>query len=338
MGTYIARRLLHAAIIMVGLAVCLFFLVHLSPQGPCDAIREAGGQNAEGAFQACVLRYGLDKPLPVQFVAWATNVLHGDFGLTADGQEVGSAILERLPATVLLVGTALLLQLALALPLGILGALQRYTWADQVLTLGAYVFLSTPTFWLGVLAILIFAVDLNWVPPTGIVDITRFPAFGTEAYWLALQQQPLAVLGDLLHHLLLPACVFAVVGIGTESRYMRAGMLDVLHREYIRTARAKGLPRRVVIYKHALRNAVLPVVTNVGLSLPRLVAGSIIIESVFSWPGLGLLFFHALTEQSYATLQALLLLSALAVLLGNLVTDLAYAAIDPRIRYDYTAP
>jgi peptide/nickel transport system permease protein len=119
---------------------------------------------------------------------------------------------------------------------------------------------------------------------------------------------------------------------------MRASMLDVLNREYIRTARAKGLPRRVVVYKHALRNAVLPVVTNVGLSLPRLVAGSIIVESIFSWPGLGLLYYHSLTEQSYATLQALLLLSALVVLLGNLTTDLAYAAIDPRIRYDYSAP
>ncbi len=338
MGTYIARRLLHAAVIMLGLAVFFFVLVHVSPQGPCDAIRAGDAQNAEGEFQACLLRYGPNKPLPVQFFYWASNVLHGDFGLTADGQEVGSAILARLPATVLLIGTALLLQLAIALPLGILGALQRYTWGDQVLTLVAYVFLSTPTFWLGILAILVFAVDLNWVPPTGIVDIVRFPAFGTEAYWHALLHQPLAVIGDLLHHLILPACVYAIVGIGSESRYMRASLLDVLHREYIRTARAKGLPRRVVIYKHALRNAVLPVVTNVGLSLPRLVAGSIIVESVFSWPGLGLLYYHSLTEQSYATLQALLLLSALAVLLGNLVTDLAYAAIDPRIRYDYSAP
>ncbi len=333
MGTYVGRRLLQAVIIFFGLAVFFFFLLHISPQGPCEVIRESGGINIEQKYHACVLRYGLDKPLPVQFFAWAGNVLHGDFGLTQDGEPVGSAILARLPATLLLGGISYLIQEIIALPLGILGALKRYTFIDQILTFFSYIWLSTPTFWLGVVSILIFAVKLNWVPPTGIVDFVRYPAFGTADYLTALQQNPLPLIGDFLHHLIMPAMVLAIVGIGGDSRFMRASMLDVINQDYIRTARAKGLTRRVVIYKHALRNALLPVVTIIGATLPALLGGAIITEGIFSWPGLGLLFIHALQTQSYNTLQALLLIGALAVLVANILTDVAYAVVDPRIRY-----
>ena len=333
MGTYIARRLLQAGIIFLGLTVFFFFLLHISPQDPCESIRESSGLNVEQKYHACILRYGLDKPLPIQFFAWAGNVSHGDFGLTQEGEDVGSAILNRLPATLLLGGISYLIQEIIALPLGILGALKRYTFIDQALTFFSYIWLSTPTFWLGVVAILIFAVKLNWVPPTGIVDFVRYPAFGTHDYWVALQQQPLPVIGDFLHHLIMPAIVLAIVGIGGDSRFMRASMLDVINQDYIRTARAKGLPRRSVIYKHALRNALLPVVTIVGSTIPLLIGGAIITEGIFSWPGIGLLFIHSLQTQNYNTLQALLLILALAVLVGNVITDVAYAVVDPRIRY-----
>lgn len=332
MAGYITRRLAQSALILVGLALLFFVLLRLSPQGPCDVYRQVGGLDAQAKVQACQARYGLTQPLPVQFVAWLGNTVHGNLGLTRDGLPVGPSILARLPATVLLVGTGYLLQLLVGLPLGVLGALKRYSFFDQALTLLSYVFLSTPTFWLALVGILIFSVFLGLTPPTGISSV-YLPAFGTADYWTALSQQPLTVVGDLLRHLILPASVLAVVGIGTDSRFMRASMLDVITQDYIRTARAKGLPPRVVVVKHALRNALLPIVTNIGLFLPSLVGGAIITEGIFGWPGLGQMFITALTNQNYATLQALLLLSALATLLANLLTDLAYAWVDPRIAY-----
>jgi peptide/nickel transport system permease protein len=334
MTTYIVRRLLQSVVIAFGLAIFFFVLLHISPQGPCDYIKSSGGLNVVQKYNACLVRYGLDKPLPVQFFYWANNVLHGNFGVTQDGDPVGDAILSRVPATVLLIGISYLMQEAIALPLGILAALRRYTLVDQVLTLLSYIWLATPTFWLGIIGILIFAVKLAWVPPGSIDNYTLYPAFGTAEYWQVLQQQPLPVIGDFLHHLILPATVLAIVGIGADSRFMRASMLDVINQDYIRTARAKGLPHRKVVYKHALRNALLPIVTNVGLFLPALVGGAIITEGIFSWPGLGLLFITSLQQQSYAVLQALLLISAVAVLLANLLTDVVYAIVDPRIRYD----
>ncbi len=333
MTTYTLRRLMQSGLIMIGLAVLFFTLLHLSPQGPCDGYREAGGLNAQSRIQACLLRYGLNDPLPVQFLKWLSNVAHGDLGVTRDGLPVGPAIVARIPATVILVGTGYLLQLLVGLPLGILGALKRYTFFDQLLTLCSYVFLSTPTFWLSLVGILIFSVFLGLVPPTGISSV-YLPAFGTSDYWIAFTQQPLTIIGDVLHHLILPASVLAIVGIGSDSRFMRASMLDVLGQDYMRTARAKGLPRRVIVVKHALRNALLPIVTNVGLFLPSLVGGAVITEGIFGWPGLGQLFITALSNQNYATLQALLLLSAVATLLANLLADLTYAWIDPRITYD----
>ncbi len=212
--------------------------------------------------------------------------------------------------------------------------MKRYTLVDQVLTIFSYIWLSTPTFWLGVVGMLIFAVKLAWVPPGSIVNYSLYPAFGTAEYWQQLQQTPLPVIADFLRHLILPAAVLAIVGIGVDSRFMRASMLDVINQDYIRTARAKGLSKGTVIFKHALRNALLPIVTNVGLFLPTLVGGAIITEGIFSWPGLGLLFITSLHQQSYSTLQALLMLSAVAVLVANLLTDLVYAVVDPRIRYD----
>jgi len=333
MTTYIIRRLLQSVLIMIGLAVLFFALLRLSPQGPCDGYREAGGLNAQNKINACMLRYGLNDPLPVQFVKWLGNVAHGDLGVTKEGLPVGPAILARIPATVILVGSAYLLQLLIALPLGILGALKRYSFFDQLLTFLSYIFLSTPTFWLGLIGILIFAVFLGVLPAAGIGSI-YLPAFGTHGYWVAFTQHPFTVIGDLLYHLILPACILAIVGIGADSRFMRASMLDVINQDYVRTARAKGLPRRVVILKHALRNALLPIVTNVGLFLPTLVSGAVITEGIFGWPGLGQMFIDALGNQSYATLQALLLISAMATLLANLLTDLTYAWVDPRIKFD----
>jgi peptide/nickel transport system permease protein len=273
--------------------------------------------------------------LPVQYWRWLSAVAHGDFGEDYTGLPVIETLKVRLPATILLITSAYLVQELIALPLGLLGALKRYSLYDHVLTCVSYVGLALPTFWLGLMLILVFAVTLGWFPPGGIVNpSTSIPPFGTAPYWVYLLAQPAEALGDLLTHLLLPVATLAVIGIGTDSRFMRASMLDVIGLDYVRTARAKGLPQHTVVLKHALRNALLPIITNAGLFIPTLVSGAIITETIFGWPGMGQYFISALGNHDTNTLQVVLLLSALFVLIGNLVADLMYAWVDPRIRYD----
>lgn len=332
MGTYILRRLIQAVFILVGLSVVFFVILHITPGGPCAAF-EGGGIAAAAKQQACVSRLGLDRPLVAQYFSQMGVYLHGDLGQSVSGDSVSAIIAQKLPATVLLMGSSYVLQQMIALPLGVFSALKQYTFFDQAFTFLSYVGLSMPVFWLGIMLIFFFGVQLNLLPPGRVEDVT-IPVFWTHDWFVALQHQPGLLLGDLVRHLLLPMTTLMVVGIAGDSRFMRGSMLEVIRQDYIRTARAKGLSPRVVIFKHAFRNALLPIITNIGLYLPALLGGAIITETIFSWGGLGWYYITAITSSDYPVIQALSMIGALAVLLANLLTDLAYAWVDPRIRYD----
>jgi peptide/nickel transport system permease protein len=332
MGTYILRRLLQAVFILVGLSVVFFVILHITPGGPCAAF-EGGGIAAAAKQQACVTRLGLDRPLVAQYFSQMGVYLHGDLGQSVSGDSVSAIIAQKLPATILLMGSSYILQQIIALPLGVFTALKQYTFFDQAFTFLSYVGLSMPTFWLGLILIFVFAVQFNVLPAGRVEDVT-IPVFWTHDWFVMLQHQPGLLLGDLLRHLLLPMTVLMVTGIAGDSRFMRSSMLEVIRQDYIRTARAKGLSPRVVIFKHAFRNALLPIITNIGLYLPALLGGAIITETIFSWGGLGWYYITAITSSDYPVIQALSMIGALAVLLANLLTDLAYAWVDPRIRFD----
>jgi peptide/nickel transport system permease protein len=329
--------MLQSVVILAGLSVFFFFLLHESPGGPCDAFSAAGQSGAVLArYHACVVRLHLDAPLPGQYLAWVGNLLHGDLGVSnQNGTPVWEAISARLPATFLLAAIAYLITEVIAIPLGIFAALRRYSFFDSFFTVFSYIGLSLPSFFLASVMIVLFAVTLNWFPAGGIVgDTANIPTFNGPGYWDYFFQHPWHAGTDFLQHLFLPAMVYVILGLAVDSRFMRASMLEVINQDYIRTARAKGLPRRVVIWKHAVRNALLPIVTNVALAIPALFAGTVIVESIFGWPGLGLLFYNSLQGKDYPIILALLMFGAILVLIGNLLGDLAYAWVDPRIRYD----
>jgi peptide/nickel transport system permease protein len=331
-GTFILRRLIQAIFILFGLSIVFFIILRLTPGGPCAAV-EGGGVQDEARMQACIQRLGLNQSPVVQYENQMSHYLHGDFGTTNFGNSVSGQIASLLPATLLLMGVSYLLQQLIALPLGIFAAIKQYSFFDGIFTVTSYVGISVPAFWLGLILIYVFANHWNLLPPGHIEDIS-LPVFWSDAWKQALIHNPALVLGDLLKHLILPAFVLMVTGVASDSRYMRASMLEVINQDYIRTAKAKGVKRRTIIFKHAFRNAVLPIITNVALYLPSLVGGAIIVESIFTWNGLGLYYYTELTNKDFPSVQALLMVGALATLLSNLLADVTYAFVDPRIRYD----
>lgn len=328
MAAYVARRLIQTAVTLLILSLLFFLLLHQQPGGPCG-----------GAATDCTQRLHLEDPISTQYLDWIGSLLHGDFGNSASGLPIGTLILQKLPPTILLVGVSLVVQQLIALPLGVFAALRPYSILDQGLTLLSYFALSLPAFLLGDFLIYLFAVRWGMLP-VGHYEDPTIPVLWTTDWFSAVWHDPGYVLGDLMHHLLLPVLTLTVTGIAIDSRFMRAAMLQVLRQEYIRTARANGLPRRRIIWKHAFRNALLPIVTNLALYLPALIAGVVVVEQVFSWGGLGYTFGQAITGTSYGVpgdftiVQALAMLTSLAVIAANLLADVAYAWLDPRIRYD----
>lgn len=334
-ATYVARRSLQAALILAVLSVTFFLLLHAEPGGPCESILNTPSPTSADRYHHCIVAYGLDRPLPLQYIRWLALVLHGDLGTDRGGDPVLGSIIQRLPATILLMGSASLLQQMIGFPLGLLGALKRHSLLDHLLTLAAYVGLSLPGFWLSVMLVLVVAYGLGWLPPGGIITPnSAIPPFGLSTYWAYLLAHPVDTLGDLVRHLILPVMTLAIIGAGADSRYMRSALLDVLGQDYVRTARAKGLPQSRVVLKHALRPALLPIITNWGLLVPGLVSGAVIVESIFGWPGMGQYFATGLSEKDTTRLLGVLLVQALFVLIGTLLADLLYAWADPRIRYD----
>ena len=266
--------------------------------------------------------YGLDKPIHVQYWLWLSRIVRFDFGESfKDGRLVIIKILERLPATLLLNVLSLLLIFFIALPIGILSAVRQDSFFDKGMTIFVFFGFSVPAFWLALLLMLLFGVFLGWLPISGMHSV-NFPYF---SFW--------GKLWDIIKHLILPVFVSAFGGLAYLSRYSRASMLEVLRQDYIRTARAKGVPEKKVIYKHALRNALIPIVTLLGLSLPGLIGGGFIFETIFAWPGMGRLGYQAIMSRDYPVIMGVGVIAALLTLLGNLIADITYAFIDPRIRY-----
>jgi peptide/nickel transport system permease protein len=312
---YLLRRLLQAVVVLGLVSGVGFAVLHLAPGGPAAIYALTPSMSAEDLARL-TRELGLDRPVPEQYLKWIRGVLTGNWGRSyRDGRLVLEIIGERIPATLLLMGSAFGLAVGLGLVAGIVSAVRQYSLFDHLLTFVSMVALSIPTFWLGLMAIYVFAVLLRVLPPGNM---------GTIGADFALL--------DRLRHLILPATTLGLVMVATWSRYTRASMLDVIREDYVRTARAKGMPGGAVILKHALRNALIPLITLAGLQLPMMLSGALVAETVFTWPGMGRLFVDSIGYRDYPVLMGLLMLTALLVVAGNLVADLIYAAVDPRVR------
>jgi peptide/nickel transport system permease protein len=311
---YTIRRLGQSIVLLVLVSMIGFAVLHLAPGGPLAQFAMSPGMSpAQMALIAHQM--GLDAPLPVQYGVWAGHILAGDWGRSyRDNQPVLAIIGSHLGATLELMVASTLIAVLLGTWVGVLGAVRRYSLADYLATIGAMIALSIPTFWFGLVVIYIFAVRLAWLPAGNIGTA------GTDT------------LADHLVHLILPSVVLALVTVATWSRYMRASMMEVISQDYVRTARAKGLPRRRVLIHHALRNALLPMITVAGLQLPTLLSGALVTETVFTWPGMGRLFLDSLGYRDYPMVMGLLMFTAVLVLLGNFAADLLYLVADPRMR------
>lgn len=331
---YIVRRVLQSVPTLFLISMVLFFGMQLVPGGPLQAFA-LNPRMPLAARLAIEHRWGLDQPLYVQYLRWLGSMLHGDWQFSFfAGRPVRDIIQDHLPATALLMATAYIIQEAIALPSGILAALRRYSFFDQFVTFFSYIGYSMPTFWLGLILLMFFAVFLRIFPVSGIVDLNLTGApFLSPDYDDWFRSNVLLGILDIAHHVALPAMTIAIVGIAVDSRYMRSTMIDSMHQDYIRTARAKGLPERTVVLKHGLRNALLPVITSIGLQVPALFSGAIVTESIFSWPGMGQLFYGALTDFDYTLMMGILFISAILFVVSNIVADVTYALIDPRISY-----
>jgi len=271
--------------------------------------------------------------LPAGLSGASNGVFHGDFGYSLDsGESVMTRIARGALPTFILATFALVIWLAIATLIGVTAAVKRYSWFDQAATIFAYVGFAMPTFWLGIMLIYIFGVS-GILPVGGMTDTRVSSAFGSDAYWVYFGGHPIAAILDVLRHLVLPVFTLVVVNIAGDSRFIRASMLEALSQDYVRTAKAKGLSSRSVTFKHALRNAMLPVLTNIGLEIPFLFTGAIVTETIFSWPGIGKLTIDATQKFDYPILMGILMISAIIVVLANLLADLAYAFVDPRIKY-----
>lgn len=322
MFAYVVRRTLFSVVILFFASIAIFLLVSLAGD-PLADLRQNPRIRGED-LQRLSAQYGLDQPLYRQYLIWMGDLLRGDLGTSFKQQApVNEIIGRRVVPTLLLSGTSLLITLVIAIPLGILQAIRKYSRTDNLATVLAFLGFSTPVFLLGLLLQLVFGIYLaEWT--------------GQRIFYISGISDPYSGGGflDLVRHLVLPATTLAVISIAIFSRFQRSAMLDVLSSDYLRTARAKGLSRRRVYLKHALRNALIPTVTLLALSLGTLIAGSVITETVFAWPGLGFLFYDTLSKGDYNVARGILMILAVLIVFFNLVADLAYAVVDPRITYD----
>jgi peptide/nickel transport system permease protein len=326
MIAYVVRRLLWVMPILLGVSVVAFILLKNVPGDPVSQLVAGGRDGGPPLSQADRARlaeqYGLNNPVYVQYWDWLRQVLQGNLGYSYERNlPVTDLILERLPNTLKLAGVSLVFTLLLALPLGIVSAVKRNTPTDYGLTMLSFVGISIPSFWLALMILFFFGVELGWLPTRGMRSLTVEP--GT---WNGIK--------DTVGHYVLPTAAVTLIGLSGYMRYQRAAMLEVIGQDYIRTARAKGVPERTVILKHAWRNALIPVVTLLGYVLVTLVEGALVVETIFTWPGMGLLAIDALTGKDYPVVMGVVLLSSLMIVLGTLLSDILYAVVDPRVRYD----
>ncbi|GAB4514945.1 MAG: oligopeptide ABC transporter permease AppB [Anaerolineae bacterium] len=320
MTRYVIRRLLQAIPTLFGVSLISFFIIQIAPGDPVQMMTFDPNITQETRE---ILRHqlGLDQPLPIQYLRWLERlVLHGDFGRSyITKRPVLEMILERVPATLALTGTALLLGLLIGVPVGVYSAARQRSWFDNLSRFFAVIGNAVPAFWLGLILILIFAVKLRWLPTGGMYTLSLETRFD---------------LLDRLRHLILPASVLATGWIANLSRYMRTETLEVIRQDYIRTAHAKGLRPRTVWFVHAARNALIPLVTILGPSLGGLLAGAVITERVFSWPGMGRMAIDAVFSRDYPVIMGNLIIASTLVVLGNLLSDILYGVVDPRVRLE----
>lgn len=325
MKRYVAHRLLQAIPLLLGIVTITFFIMRLAPGDPLAEMVERLAQYgfSPDAIQRVRENYGLNDPLLAQYLNWLGNLIQGDFGTSIRyGRPVSSLIGEALPFTLQLAALALLVDALIGIPLGVFSAVRRGTKVDRVVTLSALVVYAVPGFWLGLMLILAFSVGLGWLPPS--------QAMSFDYDEMNLFQQ----FGDRIWHLILPVFVLGVASAAGTARYVRNRLLDTLNEDYVLAARARGLSEHTVIYGHALRNALLPLITIYGMSLPFLFGGAAIIETLFAWPGMGRLAVEAVTGRDYPVIMAVTTIAACLTVVGNLIADTVYGWVDPRVRYD----
>ncbi len=322
---YILKRLLSAIPLLLGIATITFFIVHMAPGDPMDMYLErALTRNIDPAVIELIReKYGLDQPVHVQFVKWLGNLATGDLGESFRYRRpVADLLAERIPYTLQLAVLALAFDALFGIALGIFSAVKQYSRWDKGVTLGSLVIYSIPGFWLALMLVLVFSVNLGW-----------FPTSQTRSLDYELLSWSGKIL-DRLWHLVLPVFVLGIASAAGTARYMRNRLLEVLSEDYVLAARARGLKERTVILKHALRNALIPILTIYGLALPFLLGGAVLIEKVFAWPGMGLLAVEAVNGRDYPVILATSMIAAVLVVLGNLLADVAYAIADPRVSYE----
>ena len=324
MRTYALRRILQTIPILLIISILLFFMVRAAPGGPLTAARRNPNITLE-QIEALEEKLGLNDPLPVQYARWMRDMLLGNMGQSIKfHRPVSEMIGERIPNTLFLVGIAFLVTLALAIPIGVWSARRPYSLFDYFMTTVTFIGQSIPVYWLGLGLIVIFYVTLK-NPFTGD---PFFPVGGMNTYGRE------GNLLDTLWHLILPVTALSLGWIAWYSRFLRSSMLDVLHEDYVRTARAKGVKDRMVYYKHALRNAILPLVTLIALDLPSLFAGALFVETIFSWPVMGRLFWDAANGRDYPVLLGVVMITAVLIIACNILADLSYGWLDPQVKYE----
>lgn len=319
MGRYLLRRIVTSIPVLLGITMAMYLIVNLAPGDPVTALMNPEQMANMGAGWVEQQResLGLNDPIPIRYAKWLSQTVQGNLGYSSvDRLAVNQKIGERILPTVQLMLVVMVISILIGVPLGILSAVRQYSVIDYVLTVGGFLSVSIPSFFLGLVLIYVFAVRLNWLPATGMYTVGRDRTFI-----------------DSLRHIILPATALGLAQAAPIIRYTRASLLETVKQDYVTVARAKGLGERMVISRHALRNALIPIITIVALNIPQLLGGTVIIEQVFAWPGMGSLAISSILGRDYNVLMGINLIAALMILSSNLLADLLYAFIDPRIRY-----
>ena len=308
---------------LVGISLISFAVIHLAPGSPVDSMTTLDQKVSLEAREKLITQYGLNRPIYVQYLDWVRRIAMLDFGISyRDGQRVIVKIAQCIPVTLLINVLSVILILLIAIPIGVISAVRSNSFYDRSMTVFVFIGFAMPGFWLALMLVSFFGIRLGWLPVQGIVSLD----FDSLSF--------LGKILDVSRHLVLPVFVSCFGALAGMSRYIRNNMLEVLYKDYIKTARAKGLDEKTVIYKHALKNAILPVITILGLSVPGLIGGSVIFESIFGIPGMGRLFYESVMGRDYPVIMAILVIGAFLTLIGNLLADMSYSLADPRIRYE----